>query len=125
MLGLLFTHELDAMTRSEWRLLYILRSLSDDDGRWWFVAIHGPLFGLMIWLTGHVSTSIRNGSRWLLAVFCIIHLGLHIRLRNDPLSHFEGGLSWFLIVAPALLGVLHLIAASVLSKRATKQGSVL
>jgi hypothetical protein len=43
MLALLFTHELDAMTQSEWRLLYVLRELSDAQGRWWFVALHVPL----------------------------------------------------------------------------------
>ena len=56
MLAVLFIHELDAMTQSEWRLLYALSSLSDEQGRWWFVAINVPLFWALIALTHHSTT---------------------------------------------------------------------
>jgi hypothetical protein len=39
----MFTHELDAMTQSEWRLIYVLRSFSDEQGRWWLVHQHMQL----------------------------------------------------------------------------------
>jgi hypothetical protein len=41
--GGMFTHELDAMTQSEWRLIYVLRSFSDEQGRWWLVHQHMQL----------------------------------------------------------------------------------
>jgi lysylphosphatidylglycerol synthetase-like protein (DUF2156 family) len=108
MLALLFTHELDAMTQSEWRLLYVLRDLSDDEGRWWFVAIHVPLFWALIALTYHAQAKAQHISRIGLAVFCIVHALLHLRLRNDPLSAFTTPLSWGLILGAAALGAAYL-----------------
>jgi hypothetical protein len=107
MLAVLFTHELDAMTQSEWRLLYVLRSLSDDQWRWWFVTIHVPLFLGLITLTHHASAKTQHNSRLGVALFCIIHALLHLRLSRDPLSSFNSPLSWGLIIGTALLGTLY------------------
>jgi hypothetical protein len=119
MLAVLFTHELDAITQSEWRLLYVLRSLSDEQGRWWFVAMHVPLFWALIVLTHHTSDLVQRLSRRGLAMFCIIHAVLHWRLTDDPLSTFSSPLSGILILGAALLGVAHL-AIEVLGARARK-----
>jgi hypothetical protein len=108
MLALLFTHELDAMTQSEWRLLYVLRDLAEPQARWWFVAIHVPLFWALITLTHHAQAKLQNASRMGLAAFCIIHALLHLRLRNDPLSTFTTPLSWSLILGAAALGSVYL-----------------
>lgn len=108
MLAFLFTHELDAMTQSEWRLLYVLRTLSDEQARWWFVAIHVPLFWALIALTHHTQVKVQHVSRICLAVFCIVHALLHVRLRHDPLSSFSSVLSWGLIVGAAALGAVYL-----------------
>jgi hypothetical protein len=108
MLAVLFTHELDAMSQSEWRLLYVLRSLNDDQGRWWFVVIHTPLFWALIALTHHCSELVQRVSRMGLAVFCIIHALLHWRLASDPLSTFSSPLSWSLILGAAALGAAYL-----------------
>jgi hypothetical protein len=108
MLAVMFTHELDAMTQSEWRLLYVLRSLSDEQGRWWFTALHIPLFWALIMLTHHRSELVQSMSRSGFAVFCIIHALLHWRLASDPLSTFSSPLSWGLILAAAGLGAAYL-----------------
>ncbi|MBS7806085.1 DUF6713 family protein [Variovorax sp. PCZ-1] len=108
MLALLFAHELDAMTQSEWRLLYVLRSLNDEQGRWWFVAIHVPLFWALIALTHHPQAGVQRVSRLAFAAFCIVHALLHWRLANDPLSTFNSPLSWSLILGAAVLGVAYL-----------------
>ena len=108
MLAVLITHELDAMTQSEWRLLYVLQSLDDDQGRWWFVAMHGPLFWALIALTHHTSGLVQRVSRRGFAMFCIIHVLLHWRLAGDPLSTFSSPLSWILILGAAVLGVAYL-----------------
>lgn len=108
MLAVLFTHELDAMMQSEWRLLYILRSLGDEHGRWWFVALHVPLFGALIGLTHHAQPGVQRASRMALSIFCIVHALLHLRLRNDPLSTFSSPWSWGLIMGPAVLGAAYL-----------------
>ena len=108
MLAVLFTHELDAMAQSEWRLLYVLRDLSDEQGRWWFVAMHVPLFWALIALTQHESAQVQRASRTGLAAFCIIHALLHWRLASDPLSTFSSPLSWSLILGAAALGSAYL-----------------
>lgn len=107
MLAVLFTHELDAMTQSEWRLLYVLRSLSDEQGRWWFVALHIPLFWALIVLTHHSSERVQRMSRAGVAVFCIIHALLHWRLASDALSTFNSPLSWSLILGAAAPGIAY------------------
>jgi hypothetical protein len=108
MLAFLFTHELDAMTQSEWRLLYVLRSLSEEQGRWWFIAIHVPLFWGLITLTHNKNKKVQHFSRLGVAVFCIVHALLHLRLSSDPLSTFNPPLSWSLIVGPAILAAVYL-----------------
>ena len=108
MLAVMFTHELDAMTQSEWRLLYVLRGLSDEQGRWWFVAIHIPLFWALIMLTHHQSELVQSLSRSGFAVFCIIHALLHWLLASNPLSTFSSPLSWGLILGAATLGIAYL-----------------
>ncbi len=54
-LACLFTHELDAVTHSEWRLLFGLRDLPDPTAASAFVALHVPLFFLVLWLSHHPS----------------------------------------------------------------------
>ena len=108
MLAVLFTHELDAMTQSEWHMLYVLRSLNDEQGRWWFVALHIPLFWALIVFTHHSRELVQRLSRTGFAVFCIIHALLHWHLASDPLSTFSSPLSWSLILGAAVLGAAYL-----------------
>lgn len=109
MLALLFAHELDAVSQSEWRLLYVLRGLSDTQGRDWFVALHVPVFWALWMLIYHARARIQHISRICLALFCIVHCGLHLRLHADPLSTFASPLSWSLIVGCALAGTAYLV----------------
>jgi hypothetical protein len=109
MLAALFTHELDAIKQSEWRLLYVLRNLPDEQARWWFVAIHVPLFWVLMGLSHHANAKVQHYSRIGIASFCVVHAALHIRLRDDPLSTCTSPLSWSLILGAAVLGLLELI----------------
>jgi len=108
LLALFFTHELDAMAQSEWRLLYVLRDLDESQARWWFVALHVPLFWALIALTQHAHARTQRVSQISLAAFGIVHALLHLRLRNDPLSTFNTPLSWGLILGMAVLGAAYL-----------------
>lgn len=109
MLACLFTHELDAMAQSEWRLLYVLRSLPPADGQFWFVLLHVPLFAGLLWLTQHASLRIRQGTQISLAAFAVVHAGLHYRLSTELLYTFTSPLSLGVIYGAAVLGVLFLI----------------
>lgn len=103
-LGAIATHELDAVTQHEWRLLYVLRSLPEELARQGFVALHVPLFALMVWLTSHPRTRVRENSRLALAAFLVVHVGLHLRLSDHPLYTFHGLLSQAIILGAGLCG---------------------
>jgi hypothetical protein len=106
----LITHELDAMTQSEWRLLFLLRSFPDQIASFNFVIVHIPLFTLLMWLTNNEDLNIRDRSRIAVAIFLIIHVGLHKLLENDPNYTFSSFLSLGLIYGGGLLGLLYLVS---------------
>lgn len=106
--GLLFSHELDAVTQSEWRLLYFLRDLPNEKAMQVFVWLHVPLFGGIAWLTHHRTPCVRWWSRIAFSAFLIVHAGLHFRLSDNPLYTFDSPLSIVLIYGAAIAGIVHL-----------------
>lgn len=110
-LGFIATHELDAVTQHEWRLLYILRSLPDPLARDLFVALHLPLFAALIWITQHPRALWRDSARFALMAFLIVHVGLHWRLSGHALYTFHSPLSWALILGGGLCGLAYLALA--------------
>ena len=105
----IITHELDAMTQSEWRLLFILRNLPEQTASNDFVILHVPLIALLLWLTNNESEIIKNCSRIALSVFLVIHSGLHKLLENSPNYTFNSNLSLGLIYSAGLFGFVYLI----------------
>ncbi len=103
-LAFLFTHELDAMTHSEWRLLFVLRSLPDAVAASWFVALHVPLFFAVLWLGHHPRDGLREATRRVVAAFFVVHGVLHLLLSSSPRYEFHGLLSSTLIVGAAVCG---------------------
>jgi len=116
-LGFIASHELDAVTQQEWRLLYVLRSLPEAVAAKAFVALHVPLLALLVWLTHHPMPRLRDGSRMVLMMFLIVHVGLHLRLSDHVLYSFHSPLSQLLIFGAGLCGVLYLWAAARLWRR--------
>lgn len=106
-LATLATHELDAMTQHEWRLLYVLRAMHEDLARQVFVALHIPLFALLIWLTSHPHSQIREYSRAALAAFLVIHVGLHARLSDHALYTFHSPMSVAVIWGAGACGLAY------------------
>lgn len=111
-LGFIASHELDAVVQHEWRLLYVLRSLPEAVAANAFVALHVPLFALLVWLTHHPMPHLRNGSRMTLMAFLIVHVGLHLRLSSHVLYTFHSPLSQLLIFGAGLCGAMYLRAAA-------------
>ena len=76
--SLLFTHELDAMTHTEWRVLPLTSWLSPELGRLVFVAMHVPAFAFVLgWLTSQVAGRASRAQFWV-AVFLVAHAALHL-----------------------------------------------
>ena len=107
-LACLFTHELDAVTHSEWRLMFILRSQPDEKALPLFVALHVPLFFAVLWLSQVPREAVRRATRIVVAAFLVVHAVLHFSLASDPLYEFDGTLSRALIVSAAALGSAYL-----------------
>jgi hypothetical protein len=108
-LACLFTHELDAVTHSEWRLLIGLRSLPANTASSLFIVLHVPLFFAVLWLSHFPREGIRRSTRLVVAAFLVIHAVLHFSLASNPLYEFHGALSRSLILAAAACGLAYLL----------------
>jgi hypothetical protein len=104
LLSLLLGHELDAVAQAEWRLLPGLSLLSDDAGRQVFVALHLPLFAALVWALFLSSATIQRRSRFGLALFMMVHVGLHATLEVPGISSFPEALSRLFIIGAGLVG---------------------
>ena len=105
----IITHELDAMTQSEWRILFILRNLPEQTASDAFVILHAPLIAVLLWLTNNKYEIIKNCSRIALCGFLVIHSELHKLLENSPNYTFNSNLSLGLIDSAGLFGFVYLI----------------
>ena len=109
--SLLFTHELDAMTHSEWRVLPLTSWLSPEVGRIAFVVLHVPLFAFVLgWLTSQVPGRVVTAQFWI-AAFLVIHAGLHLAFSGHAEYTFDGILSNTLIFSAAACGAIYLLGS--------------
>lgn len=109
----LIAHELDAMTQAEWRLLLVLNRLPDAIAEMAFVLAHIPLVAGLLWITNSENAALRRWSRVAVAIFLVIHAGLHKRLDHSPLYTFDSDLSLGLIYGGGALGLLYLLTVLV------------
>lgn len=105
----IFTHELDAMTRHEWRVMPLVRALPEGAGRNLFLLGHVPLFFFVLWFSASgPNTPFAVG----LSLFALVHVGLHWIYRHHPANEFNNPVSWILICLPALFASGHLLGLS-------------
>jgi hypothetical protein len=105
----LLAHELDAMDKHEWRLLFVLRSMPDVPAQRAFVLLHVPLIALLLWLITHPNRYVQTQVIRLLNVFMVIHAGLHWRLSHHPKYEFHAWYSRLLIDGTAAIALAHLV----------------
>ena len=103
-LAFIWTHELDALDRHEWRVMPVLRTLPDALAKRIFLWMHVPLMALSAWLIAAGPGSVGAG---ILAGLCILHVGLHRLFRNHPAYEFQGLESRLLILGAGLFGALY------------------
>jgi len=107
-IGILFTHELDAMSNFEWKMIPLLRSLPEMAGMNVFLLLHVPLFAILIGLIASKNERLRRLSRIIVSIFLLIHAGLHILFSSDVNYTFTSTISNALIYGGALFGGLYL-----------------
>ncbi|WP_395172729.1 DUF6713 family protein [Roseibium alexandrii] len=109
LVGAFFTHELDAVKRHEWRVLPVIRALPEKAAEQVFIWAHLPLFALLLWGgDGDPASDTRIG----LAVFAIVHVGLHYLFRHHPAYEFNNASSWALILLAGALGAIYLLCVT-------------
>lgn len=103
----LLVHEMDAVRLKEWRILPLVSRLDDRHGFAVFTLAHIPLYILL--LVG-LSSEINAGGKGKLMLgldcFMVIHLSLHMLLRNRPHNEFKTVFSWLIIVGAAISGAI-------------------
>ena len=109
--GMLLTHEMDAMTNREWRVLPLLRSLSDSVGELTFLLAHVPIFAFLIAFVASLHLRVRNRARNLVCGFLVVHAGLHYAYSGHDNYEFTALRSEALIYGAALFGLVYFIAA--------------
>ncbi len=110
-ISLLLTHELDAMTHSEWRVLPLTSWLPPETGRTVFVVLHVPIFAVMLgWLASRVPRRVQIAQFWI-AAFLVIHAMLHMAFSDHPEYTFQGLLSNTLIFGSAACGATYLFGS--------------
>ncbi len=107
--GFMFTHELDAVRRHEWRIMPLINRLSDEAGFAVFVLSHIPLFGLLSWLLFGAHNDLMSPSRQVFSGFCVVHVLLHWLFRNHPANEFDNPFSQFLIWGCGMAGAIYLL----------------
>jgi hypothetical protein len=111
-LGCLITHELDAVSNHEWRVLPLLRALPDQLGMDIFVAAHVPLCAVIVALIASTSLRLRCRSRLAVSGFLLLHASLHALWMNHVEYEFSSALSTALIFGGGAAGALHLFLES-------------
>ncbi|MFD0949163.1 DUF6713 family protein [Paraperlucidibaca wandonensis] len=106
--SLLFTHEMDAMTHSEWRVLPLTSWLEPEIGRVIFVSMHVPIFAIVLgWLSSRVPRRAIAAQFWV-SVFLVVHVVLHLAFGSQSAYSFDGVLSNSLIFGSAICGATYL-----------------
>ena len=108
-LSFLLCHELDAVAQSEWRLLPVLGGLTDANAYVAFVALHVPLFAVLLWLAASPSARTHLLTQAGIDLFLVVHAVLHASLSHRSEYTFHSTLSETLIFGGAVFGLVHLV----------------
>lgn len=107
--GFLFTHELDAMSNSEWLVLPLVNWLPPKLAELTFVLVHIPLFAILVALISSPNDNVRTKTKVGLSVFLIIHGILHAAFMGHDNYEFNSWLSNVLIFGGSLCGLSYLL----------------
>lgn len=105
-LSLLFVHEMDAIRYQEWKMFFILKDMDDNKAYNIFLLLHIPLYTVALCF---IMSSFRTLGFYIIDIFLIVHLILHICFLKNKNNQLNNKLSMSIIVLMAVLSVIHLI----------------
>lgn len=103
-LALLLTHEMDAIRHKEWRMFVFLKDLPEQTAYWVFTLPHILFYALILFFLLLNKTFIL----YIVDIFLIFHLVLHIVFKNHPNNQLSGFWSKWIIYMAGIIGALHL-----------------
>lgn len=107
---LLLVHEMDAVRLGEWKIFPLLSGMREESGYVAFAALHVPIYALL--LLGLLGGGVAEDALIVgLDVFFIVHVVLHVVLRNHPENRFRSAFSWALILGAGAFGAADLLAS--------------
>ena len=112
-LGLLFTHEMDAMTNHEWRVLPLTSWLPDAAGGLVFLVAHVPLFAVTIAFVASLNLRVRAVTQKIASGFLIVHAGLHTVFSGHEAYEFSSTVSSLLIYGAAACGAAFFVLTAI------------
>jgi len=108
-LALLFTHEMDAIRRQEWKMFAILKDMDDEKAYSIFTLLHIPLYMAVLLL---LFSSYSNIGYYVVDIFLLAHMFVHFGFRKHPANNLRGTISKLIINCAGLLALIHLIIIS-------------
>ncbi len=106
-LSFILMHEMDAVRCREWRIIPGLSALNDNLGYKVFVIAHIPLYYFLFW--GLMGLQDNEGLINGLDIYFIVHVGLHLLFLKNKKNEFKDWISWIIISAAGLFGLLDLL----------------
>ena len=104
-LALLFTHEMDAIHKQEWKMFIVLKDMADEKAALVFMLLHIPLYAILLFL---LFSGLETLGYYIADIFLIGHCLLHFCFRNHPANKLKTGVSNILILAAGGLAIIHL-----------------
>lgn len=108
-LSLLFLHEMDAIKRKEWRMIYPFFKFSDEIGYYIFTAIHLPIIYSIFHILLFCDKEFVSNFKIILSFFFILHLLLHFGFIKHRKNELNTLFSWLIISLMGICGILFLL----------------
>lgn len=109
-LALLFTHEMDAIHKQEWKMFIFLKDMPDEYAYHIFTLLHIPLYAAIVLLLLSPFSYI---AYYFTDIFLIAHMLLHLGFRKYPANKFNNNISKIIIFSAGVLAIFHLLLGRV------------
>ena len=104
-LGLLLTHEMDAIRHKEWEMFIFLKDLPENTAYLVFTLPHILLYALVLFFLLLNNITIL----YVVDIFVICHLFIHFIFRRHPNNQLTGFWSLVIINLAVIIAAVHLI----------------
>ena len=100
-LSLFILHEMDAIYRKEWLMLYPVNRLSETTGHYLFTGMHFFLFLIIFYMLDQYFYLLF----WLMNFFGIFHLAAHIIFRKHRFNYMNNFFSMSIVFLMAIVSI--------------------